>query len=173
MPLKVEADSIIRELGLIELLQQYGEARIVGSVALDLVVKPDIDIHLLVDSPDLLQIVNSIYPRLLEREQVREVRITDYRGEGGLKIGIDAYPGHSATWSIDLWITNDPSATAFEFTDHLLQVLKPAQREAILEIKQACHQKGLLRDGLSKKIYEAVVNHGIRGLESFQKHIQG
>jgi catabolite regulation protein CreA len=58
--LKREAERIIEELDLLRLLSAYGEARIVGSVALDLIVKLDIDIHLLVDDPDVLEVANGI-----------------------------------------------------------------------------------------------------------------
>jgi hypothetical protein len=58
--LKREAERIIEELDLLRLLSTYGEARIVGSVALDLIVKLDIDIHLLFDDPDVLEAANGI-----------------------------------------------------------------------------------------------------------------
>jgi hypothetical protein len=45
--LRREAEEIIARLGLLEMLRSYGRAEVVGSVALDLVVRRDIDIHLL------------------------------------------------------------------------------------------------------------------------------
>ena len=46
--LRDEAFEIIEAFGFLEMLRQYGDARLVGSVALDLVVKPDIDFHLFI-----------------------------------------------------------------------------------------------------------------------------
>jgi hypothetical protein len=89
-PLKHEAERIIEELDLLRLLSAYGEARIVGSVALDLIVKLDIDIHLLVDNQDILEVVNGVYNCLLTYENVPEVRITKIPGHG-IKIGVDKY----------------------------------------------------------------------------------
>ena len=83
-----EAYAIITELSLLELLRRFGDARLVGSVPLDLIVKLDIDIHVLVSIRDLLNTVDSIYHRLFEKEQIREVRISDYRPEG-VKIHIN------------------------------------------------------------------------------------
>jgi hypothetical protein len=100
-----EAQGILQELSLLELLRRYGDPRLVGSVPLDLIVKLDIDIHVLVNRHDLLNIVDSIYHQLLEDELIHEVRITDYRPEG-VKIGIDRYPAPSGDWSIDIWVTN-------------------------------------------------------------------
>jgi hypothetical protein len=165
-----EANSIVRDLKLLEILQSYGEARIVGSVALDLVVKLDIDLHLLAGTPDLLSVVDGIYHRLLVREAVHEVRITDWRTAGGVKIGIDCYPASSGDWSIDIWVTDRPEATAFAFVDRLLRDLQPEHRAAILTIKNYFHQQGLLRDGISPVIYKAVLEAGVRTVEEFQSY---
>ncbi len=114
--LKIEAEGIIRELQLLDLLAQYGEVRVVGSVALDLIVKLDIDIHLLIAAEsDLLDVVDHIYHRLLDCQHIREVRITDYREQNAIKIGIDVYLGASGDWSIDIWVTDRPEETAFEY----------------------------------------------------------
>ena len=61
-----------------------------GSVALDLIVKLDIDIHLLVDNLDVLEVVNGISNSLLTYGNVPEVRITKIPGYG-IKIGVDKY----------------------------------------------------------------------------------
>jgi hypothetical protein len=166
-PLALEAKTIVRDLELLGLLQTYGQARLVGSVALDLVVKLDIDLHLLVNTPDLLSVVDGIYHRLLEREAIHEVRITDWRKDGGVKIGVDHYPASSGDWSIDIWVTDRPEATAFAFVDRLLRELQPEHRQAILEIKSYFHRQGLLRNGISPQIYLAVLDAGVRTVEDF------
>ena len=99
-PLKREAENIIEDLNLLETLGELGEARIVGSVVLNLIVKLDIDVHVVVTKTDLLKAVNEVYSRLLERPEIDEVRISDYRPDG-VKLGIDCYRGESGDWSID------------------------------------------------------------------------
>ena len=100
--------SIIDELGLVEMLRKYGETKIVGSVALNLIVKPDIDIHVLVEEADILEVSNQILPELFSRDKINEVRVTDYRDTSdGIKLGIDGYPDTSGPWDIDIWITNN------------------------------------------------------------------
>ena len=54
-----EAQKIIDELGVMPVLRSVGEARIVGSVALDVIVKRDIDVHLVVN--DLFSAIDEIY----------------------------------------------------------------------------------------------------------------
>jgi hypothetical protein len=172
--LKAEAEKIIGELRLIDLLSRYGKAGVVGSVAYDLIVKLDIDIHLLIpEGTDLLNTVDSIYHQLLDHEHVREVRISDYREDHAVKIGIDRYPEKSGDWSIDIWVTDRVEETAFEYVDNLRKALRPEHREAILGIKEYYHKLGQLRDGMSVLIYEAVIDNSVRTLEEFKRFLAG
>ena len=169
--LKSEAEGIVRKLSLHELLKRYGEARVVGSVALDLVVKKDIDIHVLTGEHDLFRVVDSVYRALLEYEDIRDVRISDYRERAGILVGIDTYPGDSGNWSIDIWITDRADTTGFALVDRLSKELRPQHREAILEIKRVYYRQGLLRDSMSNTIYEAVMKAGVRDLAGFQRFL--
>jgi len=170
--LKREAEAIVAELGLLDVTGRYGRAEVVGSVALDLIVKLDIDIHLLVDSPDLLAMTDRVYHALLDHPRICEVRITDYRAEGGVKIGIDAHPAPSGVWSIDIWITDRVETTAFAYVRRLLQRLTPEHRAAILAIKRAYHARGELRDGISRRVYDAVVDKGVRSEDEFRRYLE-
>ena len=167
-----EAETLIEELGLLQILRRHGRAEIVGSVALGLIVKLDIDLHLLVEADDLLCVCDDIYHRLLAHRRVQHIRISDYRDRGGLKVGIDALPAPSGRWSIDMWVTNRPEATGFALVDTLRDKLTPDTREAILSIKRHYHESGHLRDGLSTTIYKAVVEHGVSTPQEFDRFLQ-
>jgi hypothetical protein len=167
--LKREGEQIVRDLAFLEFLRQYGEAQLVGSVPLDLVVKRDLDLYVLVDTPDLLGVVDAVYRYLLAQEYIHEVRISDYRGRGGIKVGVDAYPGVSGDWSIDIWVTDRVKTTGFELVKRLRERLKPEHCAVILGIKREKHRQGQLRDGLSKLIYEAVVDKGVRSVEELNQ----
>ena len=92
--LRKEALQIVERLGLLSLLNAYGEARIVGSVALDLIVKRDLDIHVLLEAYTPMEVAQELVHELLCIDGIREVRITDYRDDGGgIKVGIDETPG--------------------------------------------------------------------------------
>lgn len=172
--LKAEAEKIIGELRLIDLLSHYGKADVVGSVAYDLIVKLDIDIHVLVpEGTDLLNTVDRIYHQLLDHERVREVRISDYREDHAVKIGIDRYTEKSGDWSIDIWVTDKAEETAFGYVDHLRKALRPEHREAILCIKEYYHELGQLRNGMSVLIYGAVIDNNVRTVEEFKRFLAG
>jgi len=169
--LGLEARGIIQKLDLLDILGQHGEARVVGSCAVDLVVERDIDIHVVVETSELLSVVDRIYHQLLDRGQVRVVRISDYREQGGVMVGIDRYPGASGNWSIDIWVTDKVETTGFALVERLNRELRPEHRAAILDIEGAYHRQGTLRRGLSAVIYRAVIDNGVRSVEGFRKFL--
>ena len=63
-------------------------------------------------------------------------------------------------------------AIRFELTERLRRELTREHRQAILEIKRFYHSQDRLRDGLSMQIYLAVLNHGVRSVAAFQKHLE-
>jgi hypothetical protein len=170
--LRDEAFEIIDEFGFLEMLGKYGDARLVGSVALDLVVKPDIDFHLLIARPDVAHLAESIKDTLLADERISEIRVSDYLENHSLKIGIDCLPGLSADWSIDIWITSDIDTTGFEETDRLMNLLNEDNRNTILELKRVYLGKGQLHNSMSSVIYGAVLEDGVSNLEEFEKHLK-
>ena len=170
--LRDEAFQIIEAFGFLEMLGQYGDARLVGSVALDLVVKPDIDFHLVIDKSDVVNVAESIMGSLIADERILEIRVSDYLEKDSLKIGIDSLPGRSADWSIDIWITSDVSTTGFEDTERIRSLLNEDNREKILELKRFYFRKGELHDGMSSIIYRAVLDEAISNLEEFPKYLE-
>lgn len=112
--LQAEAMEIVSQLSLLDCLKGLGEARVVGSVALGLIVKKDIDIHVVVEKGRVVESSDAVYHTLLASPKVREIRITDYRRD-----------------------------------------------------------KSALKNGLSLRIYEAVVDQGMTDVESVQKYLDG
>jgi len=168
--LRDEAFAVIGELNLLDILKEQGETELVGSVALDLIVKPDIDFHLLTKDPDLLGKVNEVYSILLEHQKISEIRISDYRPEG-VKIGIDQFPGENRSWDIDIWISDKSESIAFEQTKTILSKLTVENRRIIIELKQHYYGLGQLRNGLSLKIYNAVLSHDVKNVDEFERYL--
>jgi len=167
-PKRQEALKIIEELNLIEFLNTIGQVHLVGSVALNLIVKPDIDLHLLLDHPNLMDTSSAITAYLLDQPKIREIRVTDWRDKGGIKLGVDRYPGENAVWSLDIWITNREETGGMAVIEEFSKLLTPKKSEIILEIKSYFHHQDLLRDGLSLKIYTAVLKDGVKTIGEFK-----
>lgn len=170
--LREEGQEISEGFRFLDLLGRYGEVRLVGSLALDLVVKPDIDFHLLVDQNQVLEVTKSILAELIADKRISEVRISDYLEKESLKIGIDKLPGRSADWSVDIWVTSDPGTTGFEELEKIRTLLTDGKRETILEIKRHYYHKGQLRAGLSSLIYTAVLKESITNLTEFKEYFE-
>ncbi|MHA2601545.1 MAG: hypothetical protein AM324_005365 [Candidatus Thorarchaeota archaeon SMTZ1-83] len=167
--LREEAEQIVEALDILDLLNAYGHARIVGSVALDLIVKRDIDIHTLVLLNDLLEVAQHLLRVLLRTDGIREVRVTDFRERDSMKLTVDEYQGVSGKWTIDFWLTTNVSTTGFEVVEALEGNLDEEQREAILNIKRHYHIRGLLQNGISNLIYRAVAEDDVRDLNHFEQ----
>ncbi len=165
--LRKEAEEITNRFDLIRLLEKYGETRVVGSVALELIVKLDLDIHVLIETYPLMEAVNRVTVELLDHPTIHEVRISDYRPDG-VKIGIDECPSVSGNWTIDIWLTKDPSTTAFGQAERILAELTPEKRKRILSLKEHYHKQGRLRDGISTIIYQAVLA-GVTDIQDFER----
>ena len=167
--LRIEAEQIIEDLDIMGLLNAYGHARIVGSVALDLIVKRDIDIHALVLLRDTMEMAQHLIAVLLKAEGVHEVSVKDYRERASLKVGIEEYQGESGPWSIDIWLTTDVSTTGFTMIDEWEESLDEEMREVILNIKRHYHIRDLLQDGLSSLIYRAVTEGAVQNANEFEQ----
>jgi len=74
---------------------------------------------------DLFAVADELYRHLLDHDRVREVRVTDFRGRGSLKVAVDRYAGPSGDWKIDIWVTNRPETVDLEGTARLARTLTP------------------------------------------------
>lgn len=170
--LKQEAENIVKELNLLPILKKYGDARIVGSVELDLIVKLDLEIHVLLKKKlDLESNLFKILKALLDSDPISEIRISDYRDKNSFKIGIDHHSSLSGDWLIDIWITKSEETTEFNKVEEIRKVITPELKSIILEIKRYYHNKGLLRNGLSNVIYDAVLFEKILTIGDFESFL--
>jgi len=168
---KREAEEIIEVLGIMPILQKIGKARLVGSVALDVIVKRDIDIHIVVE--DLYLAIDKIYRQLLNCEQVKEVKIKNFGLELGVLVGIDRFSTTQGVWSIDFWVTTNEQTTGFANADRLLLDMTQEHKDIIIKIKNDyCDKYGGTSGGISPKIYEAVVYNNVKNTEEFRSYIQ-
>lgn len=164
---KQEAQKIIDELDIMAVIENVRDTRVVGSVALDVIVKPDIDIHIVVE--DLFNAIDKIYRHLISNDNIHEVKIKDF-GVAGILVGVDEYKTENRTWSIDFWVTTDEATTGFADVKKLLQDMSEEHRRIIIQIKNEYYSKlGGTSNGLSPKIYKAVVYDGVKDIESFRR----
>jgi hypothetical protein len=59
----------------------------------------------------------------------------------------------------------------FEKTKILKEKLTEEQRSAILKLKEYYHNLGVLRNGLSSRIYDAVFYHDVKTIQDFKEYL--
>lgn len=177
--LRAEADALLWGIGLHPLLERYGQARVSGSHALDLMVWRDLDIYLVNEDLPLAgffhlggQLAELLTPA---RMHFRNERATKTQGlPVGLYWGVYLGNEREGAWKIDIWAVAPAQFMVLETShDHVQRRLTAAARRTILEIKAQCWMKpGYRRTFSSWDIYEAVLDQGVVDLGSFDAYLK-
>lgn len=172
--LKAEADSLLHQRGILEILRQFGQPHVSGSYALDLMTWRDLDLYL--DAPSMavtrflqlgLQLAGQLCPWKMFFTNHRDFPSTE--GITGLYYGIRLGELSRGAWKIDLWALDSTTcAERLAHCDRIAQRLRPEHRTAILRIKSALWDHPEYRKTItSQHIYEAVIENGVRSTEEF------
>ena len=176
--LQDEAQSVLTELNLIELLSAGGVVRQTGSTVLGLMVWRDIDLQ--VSSPQLsIERAFEIMHPLLTHPYVKHVRY--FRQSDHFKLaGLDERyffmvyyerPGQ-AEWKLDISFWLGEGVRPEPLHDAIEQQLTPETRLTILRIKDVWYQLPAYRvEVASTDIYDAVLQHGVRTLTEFDQYL--
>ncbi|MCC3771261.1 hypothetical protein K6I34_004133 [Streptomyces sp. UNOC14_S4] len=175
--LQVEADEVADDLGLAGLLAGCGEPVRVGSSALGLMVRRDIDITVICPALDLAakRAVAGIGAVLAVHDRVRQVRFRDDTGHwntdpgypDGLYLGVEYRSPGGCAWTLDIWFVDEPGRQPdLAHVRSLPPRLDDASRGAILRIKHALVAR---EDGTAGyDVYRAVLDHGVTTVEEFE-----
>ncbi len=171
LELKKEAESIISNLGLLDFLNYNNDARIVGSVAHELIVKRDIDVHVLTEMK--IDLVTKEVISFIINKQVKNFRYLDYRNnQEAIRVTIDDFRGFTGQWQIDIWITDNYKTTGFQMVEYLKEKLTNEKREIILSLKRYYNDLNLLHNGLSTQIYNGVIDNQVRTKNDFEEYLK-
>jgi len=163
------AHQIMEELNLLDLWRVVGEPILVGAVAYNLVISPDIDLEIYCDQPEVMAGF-SVIEKCVRNPNVIGARYSNHlnREDKGIYFQIK-YKNHDDTvWKVDMWLMayDHPGPCARDLVEPLLQVLDDETREAILLIKEEVRRK-LSVNVASIHIYEAVIDYNVRNYEEF------
>lgn len=168
------AKHILSELSLMEKWKAFGRPVIVGAVAYDLVVSPDIDMEIYCPNLKIehgFQIINqcALHPNVTKARFSNELSGRDkalywqlrYRYENGEE------------WKIDMW--SAPEDYQLPRSEDLIQPMKaaltPQAREIILKLKEQREQISTL-DCLSIDLYRAVLDNEVSTVGELQKWLK-
>jgi hypothetical protein len=183
--LQKEADKVVEVLQLQALLSGIGNPIRVGSSAMGLMVRRDIDITVVCvvlstkTHADFSQVAAKL---MLMDRYVLAVRFRNDTGvwnsdpayyPDGLYLGVSARLNDGIDWTLDIWVIDQPERQPdLNHLRTLLPRLDDDHRKTILQIKHALAEA--ITDASESKIpscyvYEAVVDHGIDSVEQFSK----
>lgn len=164
--LKEEALDIVKKLEIIKFLDVYGRVEVVGSVAFDLILNRDIDVHLLT-TYDIYQICDELIVFLNNHSKICNTEVEDYKDKQSICLIIKDYN----KWNIEVWISNNQNYVGFKLKKDLEKLLNDEKRKIIMEIKNYYNDMNLLHGEMSTNIYKAVVYYNINSIVGFKKYI--
>lgn len=175
MTLQEEALSIAKKLNLPEALTRYGETHLVGNIALNTTVKPDIDVQIYVAEDKWDDTAAEIIT------QFTSMGYTDYitrdLSQSGKKLISFALNEFGKRWTLDITLTQNDDRPylqdAYKFYLDYKDKLTDENTATIREIKSGFKEKGLLKNSLSFYIYKAVLDDGIKTAAEFEQYLQG
>ena len=176
--LQGKAQSVLKELKLIELLSAGGVVRQTGSTVLGLMVWRDIDLQ--VSSPGLsIEHAFEIMRPLLTHPRVKQVRYL-HQSDHFKLTGLDERyffmvyyerPGEPE-WKLDISFWLDEGVHPEPLHEAIERQLTPETRLTILRIKDVWYQLPAYRvEVASTDIYDAVLQHGVRTLTEFDQYL--
>jgi hypothetical protein len=174
-----EADALLFEKGLMDVLSNFGTPHVSGSYALDLMTWRDLDIYLQAEDLSTIDFfeLGSRVCKVLNpvKMSFRNELIAKTPGlPAGLYWGIYLGNERAGAWKIDVWAVEAPEYTRLhEFCNNIKQALTPETRTLVLGIKSVCWQDpDYRRSYTSIDIYEAVLYNNITDLASFKKYLE-
>lgn len=169
-----QAESILRDLGLVEKWGRFGRPVLVGAVSFDLAVAPDIDMEIY--CPELriehgFQVLAecALNPRVTAAQFLNALSTPDkalywqlrYRADDGM------------AWKIDMWSAPEDYdlPRGENFVQPMKESLTDETRQAILVLKEA-RAEGRLPEVWSIDLYRAVLDGGVRSPDQFRQWLQ-
>lgn len=178
--IKQQADKILKESGIVDILKDYGEVKIIGSYVLDVMLRPDLDLFVITQKHDWAKVLK-ISSKIMELKYFSELAFVNWVEFSDKNV--DSMRGYyfqpwtlvdDQSWKMDLWLITPDQDKSFERTDYFKALLDKetddSKRIAILEIKEAMRLGKKYIKGIDGKlIYQAVLENSITDIEGFKK----
>jgi hypothetical protein len=168
------AECILAELGLLQKWSVFGRPVIVGALAYDLLVSPDIDMEIYCPVLKIehgLQVIGecALHPRITKARFSNELGGRDKALYWQLRYRYD----DANEWKIDMW--SAPADYDLPRAEHLVEPMRaaliPETRWAILELKEMRLADSTLACP-SIDLYRAVLDDGVRSAAELRSWLQ-
>ena len=171
--IKADADELLKETDLINILSEFGKVEITGSYKADLMWEADIDMHVFgkFTRKDILKIMEKL---------MQETKMTGYmffdwvtysnpNWPKGYYLGIkQLFKNYKKQWKIDIWFIGKEREESAK-NMNLVSNLSDEEKIKILECKK--YKIDNKYSFPSTEIYKAILKDGITSVEEFKKYI--
>ncbi|MFJ6325519.1 MULTISPECIES: hypothetical protein [unclassified Rhizobium] len=180
--LQAQADQVVRMLQLNERLSALGQPVRVGSSAMGLMVRRDIDITVIcdkldADALDAFTALGTCFMRMTEqvvavrfRNDCRQWNREPEKYPDGLYLWLSVQAPDQTMWTIDIWLVDQPGRQPdIAHLKTLMPRLTDGDRETILRIKTVLAESPQNGASIpSALVYEAVMDNGIDTIAGFE-----
>jgi hypothetical protein len=172
--IKAEADRLLTDTRLRELLEQFGQVDLGGSYAYDLMVDRDLDFGVAIKSmtPEIRAKIASTFAAqpwaysVNMTDRINFEPLSNLGAPRGLYLGL-TIPFPKERWNIDVWFVIADRVAE----DEMAKLIKHAsneQKATILQIKYELMESGQKQKGVtSAEVYKAVLQHGVKSTDEF------
>jgi hypothetical protein len=176
--IKGEADGILYENGLIDILSSFGKPHVHGSYLLDLMTWRDLDIYLQVDNISTTEffklgerICGSFSPIKMSFRD--ELKAKTKGLPKGLYWGVYLGNERAGAWKIDIWaVSLSECERLLQYCSSIKQKLTAEGAQRIVAIKAGCWQDPEFRRSYSSSdIYKAVLDNNVTSIEEFKEYL--
>lgn len=176
--LQKEARELLKEIGLIEYLSEFGEIEIGGSLDSDLMVWRDIDLGVISENLNEKNYWKMVQFLFNLNNYYHSLYIQDFRksinpnSPKGLYIGMKI-KFKDNIWKIDVWYVKPRREADLNYNNWLKDKLNDDNRKIILEIKNQVYANPKYRKEIfAIDIYNAVINKDVTDLNGFKDYIK-
>lgn len=171
--LKNEGQIILKDKGILSILNSYGKTTIVGSFDLELLIKPDIDLYVEIEDYDIKKhfevlgsIANNLRPIRVKYLDLRQANWKDFPMKEGLFIGINL-EHNGKEWSIDGWALRPEVYTErVNYHNNIKDKIFGNKFDILFQIKYDIYK---CKDYKSVDLYDAVLSHNVTSTEDYYK----
>jgi len=172
MSLQEQAEKLIADLKLVEMLSAFGETHVVGNVAFGTTTKADVDIQVYAPA-HYEDVARDIVTKLsiIGLFDIRERRLK--KSKKYLITGTFLYK--ETEWAIDITLTQPDTRyirDSYRFLLDYSSKMTDEKRTQIIEFKEAFADKKVTGDNAAFYIYTAVLDKNISSIEQMQEYLK-
>lgn len=169
--IRVNADRILYEYGLLDMLKPLGRPHIIGSYRMDMMAWNDLDIDVENEAMDLgklYQLTGSVLKVFRPSwYEAKEEHTPD-----GKTVWFHGFESviNGELWNVDLWFFDQETIrSAEEYCDNIVRAASTVQKEQIILIKQELIKRDLysFEKFHSIDVYRAVLEMSIQNIDEF------